>query len=128
LTAHTSTLLSYKDRDLLLVNDLNPGPILRANVGDTVRVTIINHSPNEAVSIHYHGLSMLGQPYSDGVGTESQCSTSPMQTAINELIAQDVGMHYWHGHTSLDRLDGLQGAIVLRSQQPPRAGSQANVR
>jgi L-ascorbate oxidase len=98
---------------LLLVNDINPGPVLRANVGDTVRVTLINHSPNEAVSIHYHGLSMLGQPYADGVGSQSQCSTGPMQTAVNEFIALNVGTHYWHGHTSLDRLDGLQGAIII---------------
>jgi L-ascorbate oxidase len=103
----------FTDRDLLLVNDMNPGPVLRANVGDTVRVTVINHSPTEAISIHYHGLSMMGQPYSDGTGTVSQCSTGPMQTAVNEFVVMDVGTHYWHGHTSLDRLDGLQGAIVI---------------
>ncbi len=52
----------FTNRDLLLVDGMNPGPDLRANVGDTVRITVINHSPTEAIGIHFHGLPMTGQP------------------------------------------------------------------
>ena len=69
----------FTNRDMLLINDSNPGPVLRAKVGDTVRVTIRNHSPTEALSIHYHGITMWQQPYSDGVQTSSQCNIGPLQ-------------------------------------------------
>jgi L-ascorbate oxidase len=103
----------FTDRDMLLINDLNPGPVVQANVGDTVRITITNHSPTTSIGIHFHGLPMKGQPFADGVPTQNQCATGPMQTVVMEFIAQNVGTHYWHGHTSLNRLDGLQGAIVI---------------
>ena len=39
----------FTDRDVLLVNEMNPGPVLRANVGDTVRVTITNEDWDESL-------------------------------------------------------------------------------
>jgi L-ascorbate oxidase len=110
----------FMDRDLLLVDDMNPGPLVRANVGDTVRIIITNHSPVDSIGIHYHGLPMIGQPFADGVPTQSSCSTGPMQTVVSEFIAQNVGTHYWHGHTSLNRLDGLQGAIIIDDPNDPQ--------
>jgi L-ascorbate oxidase len=110
----------FTDRDLLLVNDMNPGPLVRANVGDTVRIAITNHSPVQSIGIHFHGLPMFGQPFADGVPTQSSCSTGPMQTVVMEFIAQNVGTHYWHGHTSLNRLDGLQGAIIIDDPNDPQ--------
>jgi FtsP/CotA-like multicopper oxidase with cupredoxin domain len=109
----------FTDRDLLLVNDMNPGPLVRGNVGDTVRIAITNHSPVQSIGIHFHGLPMIGQPFADGVPTQSSCSTGPMQTVVMELIAQNVGTHYWHGHTSLNRVDGLQGAIIIDDPNDP---------
>ena len=83
----------------MLVNDQYPGPPLIADVGDTVKVTMINESPTgeydvcviryyiqslflyvaplisyvrlvyndvDTMSLHFHGLTMRGQPYADG--------------------------------------------------------------
>lgn len=63
----------YTDRDLLLVENQFPGPTIRANVGDTVHLKWHNHHPSEGVSIHYHGLLMQDQPYTDGSGGISTC-------------------------------------------------------
>jgi FtsP/CotA-like multicopper oxidase with cupredoxin domain len=71
----------FLDRDMLLINDKNPGEILRASVGDKVRITIVNHSPSEGLTMHYHGISMLDQPYSDGAASRSQCSVGSMQVS-----------------------------------------------
>ena len=68
----------YTDRDLLLVEDQLPGPILRVNVGDTVHIKWHNRHPSEGVSIHYHGLLMKDQPYVDGAGGISTCVVGTM--------------------------------------------------
>lgn len=36
-----------------------------------------------------------------------------------EITERDVGFHYYHGHTSLDRGDGLQGPIVIQDPNKP---------
>ena len=109
----------FTDKDMLLVNDQNPGPTLRANVGDTIQIKWVNESPSEGVSIHYHGLLMKDQAYADGVGGVSSCTVGPMQTFYHTFVADNAGTHYWHGHTSLDRLDGLQGAIIIEDPDDP---------
>ena len=103
----------YTDRDLLLVNDQFPGPTIRANVGDTVHVQYHNMHPSQAVTVHYHGLLMTGQPYSDGSAGVSTCAVGPMQSFNHTFVANNAGTHYWHGHSSLDRLDGLQGLLII---------------
>lgn len=103
----------FIDKDMLLVNDQNPGPTLRAEVGDTIHIKWINESPSEGVTIHYHGLLMKDQPYADGTGTVNTCVVGPMQTFHHTFVADNAGTHYWHGLTSLDRMDGLQGAIII---------------
>ena len=109
----------YTGRDLLLVNDQFPGPTLRANVGDTVHIKFHNFHPSEGVTIHYHGLLMQDQPYADGTGGVSTCVVGPMQTFEHVFVADNAGTHYWHGHTSLDRMDGLQGLIVIDDPNDP---------
>ena len=110
----------YTGRDLLLVNGAPmPGPEICANVGDTVHIKWINMSPSEAVSIHYHGNLMQNQPYADGTGGISTCNVGPMQTFEHTFVADNAGTHYWHGHTSLDRMDGLQGLIIIEDPDDP---------
>lgn len=109
----------FMDKDMLLVNDQNPGPVLRANVGDTIQIQWVNESPSEGVSIHYHGLLMKDQIYADGTGGVSSCTVGPMQTFFHTFVADNAGTHYWHGQTSLDRLDGLQGAIIIDDPTDP---------
>ena len=36
-----------------------------------------------------------------------------------EITERDVGFHYYHGHTSLDRGDGLQGPIIIEDPNNP---------
>ena len=85
------------DRLMLLVNDQFPGPVIKADVGDKVIVNIINQSPTASISLHFHGLHMLGQPYKDGTATVTQCASGPLQSQTYEFIVLDQGTHYWHG-------------------------------
>lgn len=101
------------DRLMLLVNDQFPGPAIEANVGDTVKVTVANESPTDSLALHFHGLTMQGQPYVDGTADVTQCASGPMQTQVYEFTVSDSGTHYWHGHVSMERADGFQGPIII---------------
>lgn len=103
------------NRLMMLVNDQYPGPTLEANVGDTIKVTLINESPADSMALHFHGLTMRGYPYVDGTSSVTQCASPPLQTQTYEFIAQDVGTHYWHGHVSYERADGMQGPIIIHN-------------
>ena len=85
------------DRLMLLVNDEFPGPAIRANVGDTVKVTVSNESPTDPLALHFHGLTMRGQPYADGTAGATQCASGPLQTQVYEFVVSNSGTHYWHG-------------------------------
>ena len=85
------------DRLLLFVNDEFPGPPLYASVGDVVKVTMINESPTDSLALHFHGLTMQGQPYADGAASVTQCASGPLQTQVYEFNVSDSGTHYWHG-------------------------------
>ena len=89
------------DRLMLLVNDVFPGPPLRADVGDVVKLTLINESPTDSLALHFHGLDMFGQPYEDGTASVTQCAVAPLETQVYEITATNPGTHYWHGRKYL---------------------------
>ncbi len=91
------------DRLMLLVNDAFPGPTLYANVGDSVKLTMINESPIDSLALHFHGLVMQGQPYADGVPSVTQCAVGPLETQVYEFTVTNPGTHYWHGRKWLCR-------------------------
>lgn len=51
----------------ILVNGQFPGPLIEANWGDWIEVTITNALPNEGTALHYHGLLQKATPWFDGV-------------------------------------------------------------
>ena len=42
-----------------------------------------------------------------------------MQSFEQKFAVDNAGTHYWHGHTSLDRMDGLQGLIIIEDPNNP---------
>ncbi|KAI9711707.1 MAG: hypothetical protein M1820_001851 [Bogoriella megaspora] len=54
------------NKSALLVNDQYPGPLIEANWGDWIQVTVHNeiHDPPEGTSIHWHGIPQNGTPCS----------------------------------------------------------------
>ena len=53
------------ERITLTADDLNPGPILRANKGDRVVIKVDNNL-GEPTGIHWHGMFQLGTGWFDG--------------------------------------------------------------
>ncbi len=102
----------------LAFNDQVPGPELRVNVGDRVRVkfenrTELNHT------IHWHGLYVPWRM--DGVPYVTQMPVMPGQTFTYEFEAKPYGTHFYHCHwgTLLHMQAGMYGALIVENPHDP---------
>ncbi|EDN10655.1 predicted protein [Histoplasma mississippiense (nom. inval.)] len=100
------------ERKVILVNNQFPGPQLNIAEGDEVEIVVKNSLPFET-SIHFHGISQHGTPWSDGVPDVSQRAIQPGKTFIYRWNAVDYGTYWYHGHANGQLSDGLFGAIVI---------------
>ena len=102
------------------INGTVPGPMIRVNSGDHIRVTLINHFP-KATSIHWHGLEVPESQ--DGVAGLGMNPVKPGQTYVYDfnVTDQDVGTHWYHSHYDDEEQDGggMYGSFIV----DPRPGS-----
>lgn len=100
---------------VLLINGQFPGPTIEANFGDTIQVTVHNNvsTPEEGVSIHWHGMLQKGTPWEDGSPAITQCPIATGQTFTYQFIAQPYGTSWYHSHYSAQYSGGLIGPMVI---------------
>jgi len=99
-------------RKAILTNGAVPGPALHLNLGDDVEFTVNNNLPNET-AIHFHGITQLNTPWSDGVPGLSQKAIQPGATYVYRWKADEAGVYFYHAHLRGQIQDGLYGAIVI---------------
>ncbi len=85
-------------------NGTVPGPLLRVNEGDKVRVVLKNELP-EATSIHWHGILVPNQM--DGIAGVTQEAVQPGDTFTYEFVAKPAGSFMYHSHVAGDKQVGL---------------------
>lgn len=94
-------------------NGIVPGPVLVADLGDTVRVNFKNNLPQET-TIHWHGVRVPNAM--DGVPGVNQDSIKPGETFVYEFTPKDAGTFWYHPHVrgseQVER--GLYGALIVR--------------
>jgi len=63
-------------RDMFTINGQFPGPLIEANWGDMIEVTVHNNitGPEEPTSMHWHGILQRESPWADGAIGVSQKS------------------------------------------------------
>ncbi|KAK0733755.1 multicopper oxidase-domain-containing protein [Lasiosphaeria miniovina] len=108
-------------RPVLLVNGAYPGPLIEANWGDKIVVTVHNNitGPEEGTAIHWHGFLQQGTPWEDGAPGISQCPIAPRKSFTYEFTASLFGSTWYHGHYSAQYSSGVVGPIVIHG--PTRA-------
>jgi len=101
-------------------NGMVPGPTLKVNVGDKVKVVLKNELP-ESTSIHFHGL--LTPNAMDGVPDITQPPVKPGQSFTYEFTAKGpaVGMYHSHQDAVKQVPNGLAGMFLI-GQEPVPAG------
>ncbi|KAK1751373.1 laccase-2 [Echria macrotheca] len=99
----------------ILINGQFPGPLIEANWGDTIVVTVKNDikKPEEGTALHWHGLIQKNTPWEDGVPSVTQCPIAPGQTFTYTFIADSYGTSWYHSHFSGQYADGSWGPIVI---------------
>jgi len=107
----------------LLVNNSYPGPLIEANEGDLICVTVLNNLLVESLSIHWHGQHMKGYPAYDGVYGVTQGGIPAQGGSMTyRWRSHTVGTHFWHAHFQALQADrGLKGPIVIHAKNDPHA-------
>ena len=93
-------------------NGMIPGPIMHANVGDKIRIVLMNELP-ESTSLHLHGVRVHNGM--DGVDPYTQKPIEPGATFNYEWTALEpsVGMYHSHHNAQVQVPNGLAGAILI---------------
>jgi FtsP/CotA-like multicopper oxidase with cupredoxin domain len=95
-----------------------PGPLIEAEVGDTVEVRLTNSLP-QATTIHWHGVRVPA--HMDG--TEAvQPPVEPGGAFEYRFVVPDAGTFWYHSHTNeTEQLErGLYGGLtsVIHASRP----------
>ena len=93
-------------------NGTVPGPQLRAEVGDRVRIILHNELP-VPTTIHSHGLIVPNAM--DGVPVITQPAVMPGESFTYEFTLRNAGSHMYHSHFMAEHQVpmGLLGAFVV---------------
>jgi len=103
------------EREVILVNGAFPGPLIEANWGDTIQVTVHNNisTTQEGVSLHWHGFLHHQKPWEDGVPAVTQCPIPPGKSFTYSFEAELYGTTWYHSHYSAQYAAGLFGPMVI---------------
>ena len=95
-------------------NGMVPGPTIKVNVGDKVRIRLINKMPL-GTDIHLHGIRKENE--FDGVSPLTQDLTMQGETFDYEFTAIEpaVGMYHPHAHGYIAIPNGMWGAVLVSS-------------
>jgi FtsP/CotA-like multicopper oxidase with cupredoxin domain len=88
-----------------------PGPTIRVNEGDKIRVVVTNNT-GSPTGVHWHGMELPNSQ--DGVPGLTQPDIEPGQNFTYQFTAVSTGTHWYHSHMGGDQEGrGLYGALEV---------------
>ncbi|CAN5134351.1 multicopper oxidase family protein [soil metagenome] len=105
------------EREIWGYNGQLPGPMIRAKLGQTLRIKMINDL-RVPTTIHWHGMHQPGTWRMDGVGDISQKPVPPGAEFIYEFKATPAGTHWYHSHVGVQYGNGLFGPLIIEDAEP----------
>jgi FtsP/CotA-like multicopper oxidase with cupredoxin domain len=98
-------------RKAMGINGLVPGPTIRVNQGERVRI-IVHNDLTEPTSIHWHGMDLPNDM--DGIPGITQQEIPPGKEFTYEWTAISAGTHWYHSHMGGDQEGrGVYGALEV---------------
>ena len=101
-------------------NGVVPGPEIRVQVGDRVRIVLTNEL-NVSTSIHFHGIRVPNE--FDGVDPYTQQPIAPGETFTYEfpILEPAVGIYHPHHDAQVQIPDGMFGSFMVGQMPIPPA-------
>lgn len=112
--------------DAWTYNGMVPGPEIRVDVGDRVRVNVQNDLPL-GTDIHWHGIPTPNDQ--DGVAPLTQDLIESGDDYVYEFVAEraSIGMYHAHHHGQMAIPNGLFGVFTIGDLPIPRGETIAGV-
>jgi manganese oxidase len=112
--------------DAWTYNGIVPGPMIKVDVGDTIRVILHNKLP-AGTEIHWHGVRTPNDM--DGVAPLTQPLVLPGESFVYEFVAERpaVGMYHAHTHGQMAVPNGLFGVILIGDVPIPTGQTIGNI-
>jgi multicopper oxidase len=107
-----------RSRQIWCYNGQLPGPLIRARLGQKLRINVANHLP-VPTTVHWHGLHQPGTWHMDGVDKVSHEPIPPGKSFVYEFEATPAGTHWYHSHVGVQYANGLFGPLVIDEPTPP---------
>ncbi|RYP66905.1 hypothetical protein DL771_007562 [Monosporascus sp. 5C6A] len=107
------------EKEMIVINGQFPGPLIEANWGDWISVTVTNsiRDPEEGTAIHWHAFLQQETPWYDGVPSVQQCPIAPGSSFTYTFRADHVSTSFYHSHYSAQIAGGASGPIVIHGPQ-----------
>lgn len=107
----------YPETDVWCYGGRVPGPEIRVQQGERVRVRVENRLP-EQTTVHWHGVRVPNAM--DGVPHLTQTPIAPGQSFDYEFVCPDAGTFWYHPHQrSFAQVGrGLFGALIVEEHEP----------
>lgn len=101
-------------KQVYLINNQFPGPLLEARSGDELIVTVDNAlEVYEGLAIHWHGVQVSNEY--DGAAGLTQCNIGHGRrfTYHIKIPEHQSGTFWYHSHIDTQRADGLYGPLIV---------------
>lgn len=118
-----TAVAAYRDAGSPTSATTVPGPLIVANVGDTLIVRFTNRIADRTTTIHWHGLrlpaEMDGNPMLSG-------AVYPDKSFTYNFTARDAGLFWYHPHVDTDeQLElGLYAPLLVRAPGEPAVDAE----
>ncbi|WKA10684.1 hypothetical protein VitviT2T_028246 [Vitis vinifera] len=115
IVKETSYTRLCSTKKILTVNGLFPGPPMYMRRGDRLNINVRNKGKYN-VTIHWHGVKQLRNPWSDGPNYVTQCPIKPGANFTYEIVlSNEEGTLWWHAHSDWSRAT-VHGALIVLPQ------------
>ncbi len=90
-----------------------------------LNITVVNQLTTDGLVLHFHGITQLGTPFSDGAASLTQCDIPPGGGSYSYVFQADAaGTFWWHAHAGLLMDSGLLGQLVVREASPAQGACE----